>query len=99
GMTVGTAGLAAVAHAFTAEAKKKGKKDKSDKKAKKQCNKQLAACTAQATQRAAQVEQCTTFFTDSCAGEADCTDQIACCAVLGSCDVNAFFACLVTAGA
>jgi hypothetical protein len=97
-MTMGAAGLAALSRATTGDAKKNKKGKKADKKAKKECQAELAACTTEATRCAAQVEQCTAVFAAVCGGDPACDDQIACCSKLASCDVNAFFACLVVSG-
>jgi hypothetical protein len=101
--TMGAAGLAALSRAATVDAKKNDKKNnkrekKADKKVKKECQAELAQCTTEATQCAAQVEQCTGVFNTVCRGDPACADQIACCSKLASCDVNAFFACLVVSG-
>jgi hypothetical protein len=77
---LGVAGAAALATPITSEAKNKGKK-----KAKKKCR--------------SQVEPCTTILTafNCSGGDPDCIAQIQlCCQLVGTCDFNAFVACLST---
>jgi DNA polymerase II large subunit len=93
---LGAAGLAAITHVTTADAKNKNndkKKNRADKKAKKECQAQLAQCATQSTQCASQVDACTTVLTGRCQGDPDCLALIACCPILGTCDASAFLAC------
>jgi hypothetical protein len=92
--TQGLETLAAPTSPVTADSKNNKKKRKRCKKDKKQCKNDLADCTAVGAQCAPQVEQCTTFLTVLCAGEPTCLDSVACCELIGSCDANAFLACL-----
>ncbi len=89
-LTLGTAGLTALAHPFTVEAKKNGGKNK--KKGKKK------SCADQEDRCAPQVAQCTTVLGALCGGRPDCQDSVACCSFLGSCDAQTFLTCLANAG-
>ena len=97
-LTLGTAGVAALAHPLSTQANKNKNKKKSDRKEKKQCKNQLAQCTAQAAQCATQVEQCNTSVRTICAGDPICTERMSCCPFLGNCDVNAFLSCVGSVG-
>ena len=88
---LGAAGLAPLAGPAVMAAKKNNSK----KKTKQRCNTQLVECSAQVSQCAAQVEQCSAFLENFCPRSIPaCLDQIACCPLLGNCDVGAFVACL-----
>ncbi len=91
--TLGTAGLAALAHPFMTEAKKKGGKNKRDRKDKntKTCPEPVDRCTPQ-------TEQCTAVLSAFCGGDPNCLDSVACCSFLGSCDATTFLTCLANAG-
>jgi hypothetical protein len=108
-LTLGSAGLVALAGPITAEAKKNGKNKKknSNKKKRKsagnvtsQCQQDLEDCSAQATLCAGQVGPCAATLSNTCDDDDPaCPEQAtACCQYLATCDVTAFFACLVAAG-
>jgi hypothetical protein len=79
-MTLGMAGLAALASPLSTVAKKR--KKSAGKKARQKCQKQRG--------------QCTTFLLPICAGgSADCVVRVQrCCALAGNCDPVGFFTCL-----
>jgi hypothetical protein len=101
-VTLGTAGLAALASPVFADAKNKNKnkknRKKSDKKATKECKNDLAECSQQAVPCSEQVDQCTPLLTAACGGDPECQGVIACCQFLENCDVTAFLACVNTSG-
>jgi hypothetical protein len=97
--TLGTVGLAALAHPFPTAAKKGNKKNTTSKKATKRCKKDLAACTAQGASCSAQAEDCRSFISASCTSDPSCPGMIACCTFFESCDAGAFLTCLENAGA
>jgi hypothetical protein len=98
-LTLGTVGLTAFMASSSTAAKSKKKKDKkkeSDKKDNQQCRQDLAACTAQATQCAEQVEPCISFLTAVCADDPSClAQQGPCCDFLEGCDASEFILCLL----
>ena len=86
-LTLGGAGLAALAGPATARAGKNVKK-RARKKGKKKCKRQ--------------VEQCRTYWDDYCQATGGCDPQVleevlACCDLLGQCQNAAFFGCFLGA--
>lgn len=81
---LGTSGLAALLGPLGTDVKK-NKSKKANKKAKKKCQ--------------AQVGRCLTFFDVDCEGDPDClADAQLCCPITSSCDIVAFFTCIINAG-
>jgi len=87
-VTLGTAGLAALTHPFTTEAKKRKKKRKTStgKQAEKKCKTQTG--------------QCISAITPLCKGDAACLARIQnCCLIAGNCDPVGWLQCLNTSPA
>jgi hypothetical protein len=96
-VTLGLTALTALAGPFAADAKK-------GKKKKRKQNTSLAPapapldCPAPPVNRCpAQADSCTAFLGLQCGGDPSCTAQVACCALLETCDAGSFWACLATA--
>jgi hypothetical protein len=86
-MSLGAAGIVALASSVTAEARKSGKKNR------KQCK---SKTTQQEEDRCpGQVEPCVEFITAFCTGDPECLGQTSCCSLLNTCDVNTFLVCLI----
>jgi hypothetical protein len=82
-LTLGTAGLAALALPLTGAAKaKKSRKNKNKNKG--NVNKRCKT----------QVGQCEAFVDDFCGDQPECAEQLACCSSLGTCDFLGFIACV-----
>lgn len=85
-MSLGVAGIAALASSVSGEAKKKS--GKKNKKRKNKNPQPVDRCPAQ-------VEPCADFLDALCGGRPECLDHSGCCAFLETCDVNTFLTCLV----
>jgi hypothetical protein len=86
-MSLGAAGIVALANPLTGEARKSGKKNR--KKCKSKTSQQ------EEDRCPGQVEPCTDFLDTFCGGRPECLDHSACCAFLETCEVNTFLTCLI----
>jgi hypothetical protein len=79
-ITLGTAGLAALAHPITTDAKKNRKKNRNEVDVNKLCKKQVG--------------QCIDALTVTCEDDPECLEDVErCCPLLKDCDFEALFAC------
>lgn len=90
-LSLGAAGMAALAHSVAGEAKNKNKK-KSGKKDRKKCKNKTSQ--QEADRCLEQVQPCADFITALCAGDPECLGQTSCCAFLGSCEAFTFLTCI-----
>jgi hypothetical protein len=92
-MTLGLAGLTAVAGSVSADARKGGKKKHKQNNA----PVPLTCPPAPEDRCPAQVNSCKTSLGAQCAGSDSCSKAIECCSLLETCNANAFWTCLLTA--
>jgi hypothetical protein len=95
-LTLGAAGLAALVGPFAANAKK-GKKKKKKNSNTNDVPAPLECPPPPVNRCPAQADSCTTILGSQCGGDPSCTDTVACCSLLETCDASSFWACLATA--